>query len=271
MSTPLKRPDFMVATVKRWITERRLRPGDRLPQERSLIEQFGMSKGSVREALKSLETQGLITTRTGPGGGAFVADVPPDRAMSLLSNYFFFKPPSIRDIYALRVQLEPELAASLIGHLSDEDLVRLRRTTTIYSSPLESPENEHRQRLDEFAFHEVLADLCPNPLLSFFCRFLSSLLKNLAICHKIYDEPHPELFDTGRYYQMAVYDALRRGDEDEVRRVMREHMLAAEHIMVQREASLTADFLPSERPSERGPGEHQSAPVFTDASPGRKP
>jgi len=242
--TTQKRPDLLVDTIKRWITERRIRPGDRLPQERALIEDFGMSKGSVREALKALETQGLIATRTGPGGGAFVADVPPDRAMSLLSNYFFFQSPSIQDIYALRVQLEPEMAASLIGRLDEPDLERLERTTTIYSSPIESPEREHQQRLDEFAFHEVLADLCPNPLLSFFCRFLISLLKNLAICHKIYDQPSPELFDTGRFYQMAVYDALRRGDADEVRRVMRRHMLAAEEIMVQREAQLGEGFLP---------------------------
>jgi len=244
MTTQLKRPDFVVETIKSWITQRRFRPGDRLPQERALIDEFGMSKGSVREALKALETQGLIVTRTGPGGGAFVADVPPDRAMSLLSNYFFFQSPSVKDIYALRVQLEPEMAASLIGRLSEDDLERLARTTTIYSSPIESPENEHQQRLDEFAFHEVLADLCPNPLLSFFCRFLISLLKNLTICHKIYDEPSPELFDTGRFYQMAVYDALKRGDGDEVRRVMRRHMVAAEQIMVQREACLAEGFLP---------------------------
>lgn len=244
MTTHLKRPDSIVETVKRWISDRRFRPGDRLPQERALVEDFGMSKGSVREALKALETQGLIVTRTGPGGGAFVADVPPDHAMSLLSNYFFFQHPSIKDIYALRVQLEPEMAASLIGRLDAEDLTRLQRTTTIYSSPVESPENEHQQRLDEFAFHEVLADLCPNPLLSFFCRFLISLLKNLTICHKIYDEPNPELFQTGRFYQLAVYDALKRGDEAEVRRVMREHMRAAEHIMVQREARLGEGFLP---------------------------
>jgi len=247
MNPPLKRPDVFVKTVKAWISERRLRPGDRLPQERALIAEFGMSKGTVREGLKALETQGLITTRTGPRGGAFVADVPPDRAMSLLSNYFFFKNPSISDIYELRESLEPEMAASLIGSLSHEDFERLQRTMTIYSSPIESPENEHQQRLAEFAFHEVLADLCPNPLLSFFCRFLISLLKNLAICRKIYDEPNPELFDTGRYYQMAVYEALKRGDADEARRVMRRHMQAAAQIMRQREAHLSEDFLPDQR------------------------
>lgn len=246
---PLKRPDALVKTVKTWISGRRLRPGDRLPQERTLIAEFSMSKGTVREALKALETQGLITTRTGPGGGAFVADVPPDRAMSLLSNYFFFQSPSISDIYEVREQLEPEMAASLIGSLSREDFERLQRTMTIYTSPIESPENEHQQRLDEFAFHEVLADLCSNPLLSFFCRFLISLLKNLAICHKIYDEPNPELFDTGRYYQMAVYEALKRGDADEVRGVVRRHMQAAAQIMRQREASLSEDFLPDQRPA----------------------
>jgi len=242
----MKRSDNVAEIIKSRISERSLRPGDRLPQEKALIEEFGVSKGTIREALKTLETQGLIVTRTGPGGGALIADVPPDHAMSLLSNYFYFKPLSIHDIYELRIQLEPEMAASLVGRLDDEAFQRLKRTMTIYSSPVESPEREHQQRLDEFAFHEVLADLCTNPLLSFVCRFLISLLKNLTICRQIYDQPNPELFDAGRFYQMSLYDALVKEDAAAVREIMHDHMVVAEEIMVAREAEVRGGFLPNE-------------------------
>ncbi|MCB1755437.1 MAG: FadR family transcriptional regulator [Gammaproteobacteria bacterium] len=233
----------MAEEIKRWIVERNLKPGDRLPQEKQLIEYFQSSKGTVRESIKALESQGLITTRSGPGGGGFVAEMPPDRAMSLLSNYFYFKDLHIRDIYQLRIQLEPELAASLCGNLTEQDLQRLKTTMTIYSSPTATREEEHRQRLDELAFHEVLADLSPNPILSFVCRFLLGLLKHLDVCHEIYDQPNQDLFATGRFYQMALYDALKNADPVKAASLMREHMLTAERIMLAREREIKGKML----------------------------
>ena len=54
-----KRGDVMVEEIKAWIAERRIAPGDRLPKESELQSLFGVSKGTAREALKSLEVQGL--------------------------------------------------------------------------------------------------------------------------------------------------------------------------------------------------------------------
>ena len=238
-----KRSDAIAYEIKRWIVERNLKPGHHLPQEKDLIEYFSSAKSTVREAIKVLEAQGLVTTRTGPGGGAFVTEIPQDKAMSLLSNFFYFKNLGIKDIYQLRIELEPEMAESLCGNLSGIDLDRLKTAITIYSSPIATQEEEYQQRLNELVFHEVLADLCPNPLLSFVCRFLLNLLKNLDFCHDIYQKPNQELFDTGRYYQMALYDAFVQEDKDRVRELMREHMLAAEKIMLEREREVKTNLV----------------------------
>ena len=72
------RPHQVAEAIKQSILSDAMLPGDRLPQEPTLIERFQVSKGTVREALKILETQGIIRTRTGPGGGAFITDVPED-------------------------------------------------------------------------------------------------------------------------------------------------------------------------------------------------
>lgn len=242
-----KRSDQVADALKQLIAEHRLKPGDRLPQEKELMNQFNASKGTAREALKALETQGLIITRTGPGGGAFVADVPPDRAMSLLANYFYFKDITIHDIYQLRVHLEPEMAASVVGRLSDDDFQRLQTTMTIYDAPPTDQQEEHAQRIAELSFHEVLVDLCPNPILSFTCHFLLGLLKNLRLCHNIYDLPNPELWETGRHYQMQLISALKRESEADVRRIMREHMIRAEALMQEQETIVLDEFLPSRR------------------------
>ncbi len=241
--TRKKRSDEVMDHLKEWITEEGLRPGDRLPQEKELLEQFRASKGTVREALKGLETEGLIVTRTGPGGGAFLADVPPDHAMSLLSNYFYFKDISIHDIYQMRIQLEPEMAASVVGLLTDEDFERLQRTMTIYHAPPRTQDEEHRMRLAELSFHEVLVSLCPNPLLAFTCHFLLGLLKNLRLCHDIYDLPNPELWETGKRYQMQLLEALKREDRPEVKAIMREHMRRAEALMAAQETIVLDRFM----------------------------
>ena len=240
---PKKRPMIIAENIKDWIVERGLRPGDRLPGERELIERFQASKGTIREALKVLETQGLIYTRTGPGGGTFVEALSERQAMELLGNYFFFRNPTIGDIYALRKLLEPELAASVVGRLSDQDMKRLEQTMQLYTDPPQDLEEERRQRHAELDFHGILVDLCPNPILAFQCRFLQSLLRDLTVCKKIYDTPNPDLRESGLSYQVRLLRALRREDAEQAQAIMYEHMCTAQRYMEESEALVQSRFL----------------------------
>ena len=63
------RPVQVAEAIKGFVVENNLRPGGRLPNETELISRFGMAKSTIREATRLLEAQGLIVTRTGPGGG----------------------------------------------------------------------------------------------------------------------------------------------------------------------------------------------------------
>ncbi len=204
----VKRPDDIAERIKDLMVEHALGPGDRLPGERELMEQFQASKSTVREALKALDTQGLIRARSGPGGGVFVAELSGGRAMELLGNYFFFRQPSIRDIYAVRVELEPELAASVVGILTDADFRRLQNTMRLYEKPPADRGEEYQQRLAELDFHSALAELSPNPILGFICGFMHNLLRNLTICRQIYAMPNPELREQGLHYQVRLLRAL---------------------------------------------------------------
>lgn len=242
-SRQAKRPQEICERLKDWIVERSLKPGDRLPQERELMAMFKASKSTVREALGALQTQGLVRTRTGPGGGAYIAEMDGTRAMELLGNYFFFAQPTIGDIYALRKVLEPEMAASLVGRLDEAHFQRLHATIRLYDHPPANLGEEYRQRLAELDFHSVLAELCPNPVLGFFCGFLQNLLRSLAICRRIYGTPNPELRESGLNYQVHLLTALHRRDEREVRRIMYDHMCAAQAYMEACEAEMTSQFL----------------------------
>jgi len=238
-----KRPTEIADSLKDLIVRNGLQPGDRLPQERELMSLFKASKSSVREALGALQAQGLLKTRTGPGGGAFIAEVEGRRAMELLGSYFFFKQPAISDIYQLRKLLEPEMAASLAGHLNDDDFRRLEGTISLYDHPPANIGEEYQQRLAELDFHGVLAELSPNSVLGFFCAFLQNLLRNLSICKRIYDKPNPELREAGLSYQVRLLTALKDGDAKSVHEIMYQHMCAAEQYMIACEAELTSGFL----------------------------
>ena len=243
----LKRTDDIAEGIKDLIVAQSLSPGDRLPNERELIDQFKASKSTVREALKSLETQGLIRSRTGPGGGTFVGQLSRSRAMELLGNYFFFRQPSIGDIYAVRIELEPELAASVVGHLTSADYETLERTMNLYERPPRDRGEEYRQRLAELDFHSVLAELSPNPILGFICGFMHNLLRNLTICRQIYASPNPDLREQGLHYQISLIRALKDEDAESARRIMREHMEMARRSMEQSEAIVTRGFLRLDR------------------------
>lgn len=225
------------------MVERDLRPGDRLPTEADLMAEFGAAKGTVREAMRLLEAQGLIRSRTGPGGGVFVHEVPEAQAQALLANYFFFRNPSIGDIYQSRRMLEPELAAGLAGKLSEANLTELANALAPYSDPPRTVEESEVQRIAELQFHEILAGFSENPILAFQCRFLVKLLKELAVCQKIYRRRIPGFRRQGRDYQSRLVDALRRSDASLAREIMAAHMDAARKVMEAQEAEIARSFL----------------------------
>jgi DNA-binding FadR family transcriptional regulator len=251
-----RRPSQIAEAVKDWIAERGLKPGERLPSERALMERFAASKGTIREALKILEAQGLLKTRTGPGGGVFVSALSEGRAIELLANHFFFRQPTIGDIYELRRLVEPQLVESVIGRLGADDIARLESTMQIYADPPRDGEEERRQRHAELDFHGILVDFCPNPVLAFTCRFLHALLRDLTICRHIYDQPNPDLRERGLSYQVRLVEALRRQDAGAAREIMAAHMAMAQRYMEAREAVLQSRFLRLPEP----PGTAAKAP-----------
>ncbi len=240
--TRRSRPVQVADALKTWVVERNMKPGDRLPGEAALIERFGMAKGTIREAMRILEAQGLIETRTGPGGGSFVGEVTADRAKALLANYFYFTDLSVANIYQLRRALEPELAASLAGHLTDDQLAALEAVVATYPEPAQSAEEERDQHVASLAFHRRLANFSDNPLLAFVVSFMGRILTDLTVYRRLYDPPNRELYEKGLAYQTDLIAALREGRADDARAIMRAHMETAEALMQRQEAQVLRRF-----------------------------
>lgn len=254
-----KRTDEIVDAIKRMIVEHGLGPGDRLPQERELIAQYAASKGTVREALKALEVQGLISMRTGPGGGAFIERMSEGRAMSLLSNFLFAKNISIAHIYQLRRSLEPQVAASATPLIDEAGLKRLEAIISVYDHEPADAEERWTQRMAELDFHGVVAQYCDNPILAFTCRFLQRLLKELTVAQDIYVQPEAVLRQSGIQHQRDLIAAMRARDPAAAAAILEKHMAEAEQHMLGLQAKLSDRFLietdePRRRQPRRKPG-----------------
>lgn len=228
-----RRPEVAADAVREKIIAHDLKPGDRVPAAWLAPEALNISRGTMREALKVLEFQGLISSKTGPGGGVFVSKVHPGDAIQMLDNLFLFDAPSIADIYAIRKKLEPELAATVAGSLSQDALRTLQDTIRLYEDEPATAEEEYQQRLAELDFHVELARHCENTLLGFICTFLASLLRDMTVCREIYRAPNPALRETGLHYQVRLVRAIKAGDSMKAREIMRAHMIDAEKYMVE--------------------------------------
>ncbi|NNL74654.1 MAG: FadR family transcriptional regulator [Silicimonas sp.] len=229
--------------IKDWVVERGLQPGDRLPGEADLIERFGMSKGTIREAMRLLQAQGLVETKTGPGGGSFVGEVSRERATALLANYFYFRDVTIDDIYQVRIALEPELAASLAGNLTEAQLGDLEAIMEDYAAPASDAEEERRQHVASLRFHARLSDFGQNALLGFTIGFMAQILTDLTVYKRLYATPNHDLWRRGRDHQIDLIAALRTGDAERARQIMKSHMEMARGLMEEQEAEVMKRFI----------------------------
>lgn len=233
-SKRVKLADVIVEDVKRWIVVERKEPGDRLPNEKELIERFGVSKSTIREALKALEVRGLIKTRTGPGGGAYLQSVTAEHASEPLRNFLHFHHLDGHDIYQLRKTLEPDMAASVVGLLRPEDFEKLEENVRHCEREPANDAELRAQRVAELEFHNLLADRCPNPLLAFMCKFLCDLIRDLLVYKNAWEHRH--FGQSNLNFHTALLRAFRAEDAQEVRRLMAEHMSDAESHLHEMEA-----------------------------------
>lgn len=240
----LKRGDLVAEEVKRWIAQHGLQAGDRLPKEDELRVMFAVSKGTIREALNSLAVQGLITIRTGPSGGARIAEVGLGRTFQLLQNYLYFKPVTIENIFALRRVLEPELAAGAVPHLTGAHFTALERSIETCSPRPKNRSQALVQRQEDLNFHDILAEVNQNPLLRCVCQLLNQMLRHLVTIgvdpsHRMY----VRFGGANVVAHKAILAAARKGDANKVKRLMLDHIVEAEANVQQLQGVLRHRFV----------------------------
>jgi DNA-binding FadR family transcriptional regulator len=188
----------------------------KLPSERELTEQFQVSRGVIREAIRALEITGFVTTRQGNSGGAFVTELSFNHVGNAFLDLFLADKVSIPEMAQVRRIIEPEVARLAAVNITEEAKKRLIEAQKIEFLP--SKNHSERITVNQRA-HRVLAEICGN-------RFLEAIVKSmLRLTREVVEavEPdHEKLHAPGEHRR--IIDAVIHGNSAAAAGAMAEHL-----------------------------------------------
>jgi len=147
--------------IKDTILSGSMKSGDRLPPERELVEHFQASRISIREALKSLETSGLLAIK--PGSGVFVAEINSKPMSESLSSILRIQKTSINELTEARIILEPNIARLAAERITARELATLEQNIEESLGVLKSHSPAPEQNI---RFHSLIAEATHNPVVT---------------------------------------------------------------------------------------------------------
>ncbi len=207
-----------VAEQLRTLVEKEvMKPGERLPSERELAEQLGVSRPTVREAMIALELSGVIEIRS--GSGIYVSKTKPSRQFS--NDDTGIGPFEVLEI---RQILESEACALAAARITDEELSQLEQSLK------EMEEEEKRPDASEKAdqrFHEIIAQSCQNSAIESVIRWLWQLRNESVISTRFLERIRKEGIHPSISDHRAIFEALKARDPMRARESMRKHLESA--------------------------------------------
>jgi GntR family transcriptional repressor for pyruvate dehydrogenase complex len=220
----------IVAQIEERILNGELRPGDRLPAERELAEQFGVSRTAIREAMKALMQSGLVEIQ--PGKGTFVTDSTSKVVRDSIDMLVRVgNETGIKDLIEVREILEPEIAALAAFRASSEDIQSMEEAVKAMDRAMDDPDMFIEADLD---FHLALAQGSNNALIPVLIDSLVELLRE----HRIRAASVDGGLERGQPYHKIILEAIKRNDAKAARDSMRSHL---EQVRKEIEATLSPE------------------------------
>lgn len=219
--TPKDLTSSLLALFKRLIAEGVLSPGDRLPPERELAEMVGVSRSSLRQALKVLETMGVISQRVGsgtrlnPAAASILAE--PLQFLILLEGITF------QELMEARLIVEPELAARAAVLATAEQVEALERAIVQMEESTADPD---RFVASDLEFHQAVYRAAGNRVCTMLFTVVHQSLEDLVRFTSELVEPE----HTIRLHR-RILTAIRRRDPEAARLRMREHLQDARALL----------------------------------------
>jgi GntR family transcriptional regulator, transcriptional repressor for pyruvate dehydrogenase complex len=217
----------IVRQIKAMIAEGRLKSGDQLPPERDLAGKFVVSRTSVREALRALESLGFVEIR--PGEGTFVRHVSVEELIEPLALVLATQREAIGDLFEARRLLEPAIAGLAARRATPDEIQEMERILDEQAKDLDRGGTGLTQ---DGQFHSAIAAAAHNQAITRIVHAIMDLLTQSRE-ESLHAPGRPQ-----RSHQdhQRVLEAIRRRDDGAAERAMREHVIAVEGLVLGPEA-----------------------------------
>ncbi len=203
--------------LKQSIVSGHFKPGEKLPPERDLAEEFQVSRVAIREALRKLEHAGFIVTRQGATGGAYVTDLNFEYLAKAFLDLFLAEKISIPELHRVRLLIEPEVARLAASNITPEHARQLKEALDIEELPITSlsVDVDRKQRI-----HFVLAEMCGN-------RFFEALMRSLlGLTKKVVEAVNPDPdYVHPKGMHRSVVEAVVAGNAEAAAEAMKKHTI----------------------------------------------
>ncbi len=212
----------IVSKIKVLIEDGRLKSGDQLPPERELSEVFKVSRSSLREALRALESEGCLEIRQ--GDGTYVALKPIEQIVRPLATAILTEKDTQFELFEIRKIIEPQLASLAAERATEEDFSRLEEILDVQAEEV----RQGGAALDiDKEFHYTLARATRNKLI---LRVMDTLMDSVSESRdrSLQVEGRPE---KSLSFHRVVFNALKARDRELAANTMREHLEDIESIL----------------------------------------
>ncbi|HEY2700162.1 MAG TPA: FadR/GntR family transcriptional regulator [Pseudonocardiaceae bacterium] len=210
--------EAIVTQIRNLIRTNRLVPGDRLPSERELCEQFGVSRVTVREALRVLEAGGLIEIRVGARGGAFVTTPTSDQLSAGLADLINLASVTAFEVTEARIVFELGIIPMVVERATDEDIEDLRELTREHIAALKRGEYTMAMSAQ---FHNRVGACTHNAAIEMLVHsFHGPLLMSLREARTA----APVMGQRGTYEHRDFVEAIAERNVEEATAIMRRHI-----------------------------------------------
>jgi DNA-binding FadR family transcriptional regulator len=199
------------------IIESDLKPGSSFGTEAEILERMNVSRPTLREGLRVLESQGVLSLRPGPRGGIIVAQPNVDVIAHAMSVYLRLNNVPFVEILKARMAIEPALVRGTAVHGTDKDFEEMEETIRMMEAPDCTDQaiyNENRK------FHTVIARASANPVLEVFWATISILASGEADQIRYSKKNRAHIIKAHK----QILEACRRHDPDAAQRAMSDHL-----------------------------------------------
>jgi len=204
--------------IRNAILTGRVKAGERLSPERELAEQFGVSRVTVRDALRSIEAMGLIEVKVGARGGAFVTAPTGSKVAQSMSDMMVMSATTPEDIVEARLIVELGTVTLACARASDEDLANLRELCEHGREALK--EGTYTREIS-WDFHARLAQAAHNGAVDGLTQSFRSTLSMHPLRVREGSRAHALTVDE----HLKILEALEQRDGNAARRIMADHLL----------------------------------------------